>query len=50
MPAGTVAGIDRWPEAYYANSGCVALAIPSSYAPDLHAAALRILRGIFRPG
>ena len=38
------------PEAYYANSGCVALALPTSYTPDLHAAALRILRGIYRPG
>ena len=38
------------PEAYYANSGCLAMAVPTSYTLDLHTAALRILRGIYRPG
>lgn len=38
------------PEEYYANSGCQALAAPTAYTPDLHAAALRILRVLYRPG
>ena len=38
------------PEAYFAHSGCQALAAPTAYTPDLHAAALRILRAIYRPG
>ncbi len=37
-------------EEYFAHSGCQALAAPTAYTPDLHAAALRILRVIYRPG
>lgn len=37
-------------EEYFAHSGCQALAAPTAYTPDLHAAALRILRAIYRPG
>ncbi|NCA81981.1 MAG: Y-family DNA polymerase [Opitutae bacterium] len=38
------------PEEYFAHSGCQALAAPTAYTPELHAAALRILRAIYRPG
>jgi DNA polymerase V len=38
------------PEAYYANSGCAALPVPTSFTPDLNATALRLLRGIYREG
>ena len=37
-------------EEYFAHSGCQALAAPTAYTPELHAAALRILRAIYRPG
>lgn len=38
------------PGEYCANSGCEALAVPTACTFDLHAAALRILRAIHRPG
>ncbi len=38
------------PEEYFANGGCQALAAPTAYTPELHAAALRILRVLYRPG
>lgn len=38
------------PEEYFAHSGCQAFAAPTAYTPDLHAAALRILRVLYRPG
>lgn len=38
------------PEEYFAHSGCQALAAPTAYTPELHAAALRILRAIYRRG
>lgn len=38
------------PEEYHGPSGCQALAAPTAYTPDLHAAALRILRALYRPG
>ncbi len=38
------------PEEYCANSGCQPLAAPTAYTPELHAAALCILRVIYRPG
>ena len=37
-------------EEYFANSGCQALAAPTACTFDLHAAVLRILRVIYRPG
>lgn len=38
------------PEAAYANSGSLPLEVPTADTPALHKAALRILRGIYRPG
>ncbi len=38
------------PEDYRANGGGAALAAPTAYTPALHAAALRILRAVCRPG
>ena len=38
------------PEAYCAGGGGQPLAAPTAYTPDLHSAALRLLRVLYRPG
>jgi len=37
-------------EAYAGDSGCAVLPAPTSFTHDLNAAALQVLRGIYRPG